>query len=422
MRLLNIAIYTILSITITHAKSIQCAVQEREDAGASFVMLHTPGLEVSIGAWHPAGSLFEKASSAERALHAHINMVNALREFSIPYDTVPSVLIRSQREDLIELASLTLSYDVEGDLQLLKQANNPNLVAAAGEEYKHGILHGLSQRELVDITITRPTVKLAPSNRNTHVVMTRTEVRPLMNLVFTRDQQVTTKVGVVMGALNSPQREHEVKVMSTVWRTMGIPILGSIKAPGKLEGGDFFPINSTLSMIGVGLRTNEEGVQQMLDKDWFGTDKVVVVMDYDDLAQERMHLDMYFNVVKPGVAVLEDLILEATQNSPYLRLVKEYTRNAQGKYVLTTKNITLPQYLKAHMGWEIVSIPEVYQLEYMINFVNVGNNRIISVHNELERLLRSAGVDDLHVRYVDYSGITTMFGAAHCTTQVFRCN
>ena len=48
-----------------------------------------------------------------------------------------------------------------------------------------------------------------------------------------------------------------------------------------------------------------------------GTDKVVVVVDEHDLDQERMHLDTYFNVVKQGVCVMEDLVLLADSKSKY---------------------------------------------------------------------------------------------------------
>ena len=51
----------------------------------------------------------------------------------------------------------------------------------------------------------------------------------------------------------------------------------------------------------------------------------------------------------------------------------------------------------------------------------MGNNRIISVHPGLEALLLENGIKDVEVKVIDYSGITAMYGAARCSTQVFRC-
>lgn len=44
---------------------------------------------------------------------------------------------------------------------------------------------------------------------------------PLSNLVYTRDQQVTTCKGIVMGRLRSAQRQKEVELMSYCFRKLG---------------------------------------------------------------------------------------------------------------------------------------------------------------------------------------------------------
>jgi arginine deiminase len=56
------------------------------------------------------------------------------------------------------------------------------------------------------------------------------------NLIFTRDQQITTKSGLVLGRLCSPQRDGEVAVMKFVFDKLGVPIIGQIEEPGTLEG------------------------------------------------------------------------------------------------------------------------------------------------------------------------------------------
>ncbi len=48
---------------------------------------------------------------------------------------------------------------------------------------------------------------------------------------------------------------------------------------------------------------------------------------------------------------------------------------------------------------------------------------ILSVHKDLEAVVRASlppGVFNGVIEYVEYAGITAMYGAAHCTTQVFR--
>ena len=48
---------------------------------------------------------------------------------------------------------------------------------------------------------------------------------PLSNLVYTRDQQITTCKGIVMGRLRSPQRNLEVSLMKFCLQKLGEPSL-----------------------------------------------------------------------------------------------------------------------------------------------------------------------------------------------------
>ena len=50
-------------------------------------------------------------------------------------------------------------------------------------------------------------------------------------------------------------------------------MVGQIDAEGFLEGGDFFPCGTSLAMLGIGLRSNMEACQQLMDKDLLGTDR-----------------------------------------------------------------------------------------------------------------------------------------------------
>ena len=64
-------------------------------------------------------------------------------------------------------------------------------------------------------------VDLVPSScRDTGLSASYT-FQPLSNLVYTRDQQVTTCKGIVMGRLRSSQRQLEVEVMRFCFEKLG---------------------------------------------------------------------------------------------------------------------------------------------------------------------------------------------------------
>ena len=157
---------------------------------------------------------------------------------------------------------------------------------------------------------------------------------PLANLIYSRDQQITTAKGIVMGRLRLSQRQREVAIMRLCFLKLGMPVVGEIAAPGYLEGGDFFPAGPELCLIGVGLRSNMEACQQLMERDLLGTRCVAVVRDDFEKHQDRMHLDCVFSILSDDCCImLEDMMGET---SPTRRLVDEYVRDPiSGKYTVS---------------------------------------------------------------------------------------
>jgi N-dimethylarginine dimethylaminohydrolase len=50
-----------------------------------------------------------------------------------------------------------------------------------------------------------------------------------------------------MGRLRSLQRQNEVELMEFCFKKLGLDIVATVKAPGFLEGGDFYPVGESLS-------------------------------------------------------------------------------------------------------------------------------------------------------------------------------
>lgn len=67
----------------------------------------------------------------------------------------------------------------------------------------------------------------------------------------------------------------------------GFQVIGEIRAPGFLEGGDFFPAGRDLALVGVGLRSNFEACQQLMDEDLLGVRRLAVVRDENEMHQVR---------------------------------------------------------------------------------------------------------------------------------------
>lgn len=78
----------------------------------------------------------------------------------------------------------------------------------------------MSITQVIDTILTRPIVHIAYSGRDTGMTASYS-FRPLSNLIYTRDQQITTCKGIVMARLRSLQRHDEVAVMEHVLTKIG---------------------------------------------------------------------------------------------------------------------------------------------------------------------------------------------------------
>ena len=68
-------------------------------------------------------------------------------------------------------------------------------------------------------------------------------------------------------------------------------------------------------------------------------------------------------------------------------------------------------------GYKMIKVKHQQQIDYMINFLNIGNNTIISVNKELENISKESGVNSI---FIEFKPILNMYGAMHCITQVSR--
>ena len=69
------------------------------------------------------------------------------------------------------------------------------------------------------------------------------------------------------------------------------------------------------------------------------------------------------------------------------------------------------------MKFKYIKITHEEQKNYMINFLNIGDNTVISVNKNLEEKVKHLGIT---VKFIDCEHILNMYGGMHCMTQVSR--
>ena len=63
--------------------------------------------------------------------------------------------------------------------------------------------------------------------------------------------------------LQKAAREGEPAAQEAALAALGMPILGAIAPPGRLEGGDVVWLDRRTIAVGRGYRTNDEGIAQL---------------------------------------------------------------------------------------------------------------------------------------------------------------
>lgn len=58
-------------------------------------------------------------------------------------------------------------------------------------------------------------------------------------------------------------RLPEPDLHAAAYERMGVPVLGRVEAPGTVEGGDCVWVDRHTLAIGRGVRTNQDGIQQV---------------------------------------------------------------------------------------------------------------------------------------------------------------
>lgn len=126
-----------------------------------------------------------------------------------------------------------------------------------------------------------------------------------LDSIYTHDPLKITRKGAIYFPMGKKLRGGEYLATKAFLEAQGVPTLGVIKSPGKMEGGDVLWIDEKTVAIGRGYRTNDEGIRQFkeLTKD-FIDEYVVVPMPHGDGEDACLHLMSIISFVDLDKAVV----------------------------------------------------------------------------------------------------------------------
>jgi len=381
---------------------------QAEWSKAGDILMHTPGQELFNGVIHPLAGLFEDYFDVDKAAKEHQGYMSMLEANGIRVHTVLGILNEVGIDSLRALAANMFVYDI---------SSIPDEDAEETEIYRQYILNKMSRNDLIRCILLQPMVKLSKTDNNTGYEAQYIQ-KPLMNLYFTRDQSITTPRGHIICNMNSKQRAPETEIINLCYEHLGLKSIMCITGEGRLEGGDYIPAGN-ISLIGCGMRTNDEGIRQMMEADAIGHDTIVVVRDHK-LWQMQMHLDTHFNIINKDLCTMVSSRLNAQPGDPEYNTCDIWARKPGTKeYTLWKQDQPFVEYIRGR-GFQIIPIDYDDEMHYANNFLTIAPRHIMAVggqSEELQQRFRDAGVN---VEWIPLESLIGGYGAAHCMTQVLQ--
>jgi N-dimethylarginine dimethylaminohydrolase len=142
-----------------------------------------------------------------------------------------------------------------------------------------------------------------------------------MDSIYCRDAAIATDYGMILCNMGKAARKPEPAAEKRAFENHHIKILGTITAPGTLEGGDVAWINEKTLAVGHTYRTNEEGIQQLKQLlEPHGVDVLIAEMPHYKGPSDVFHLMSVFSPVDKDLAVVYSPLMPISLRN---RLIKD---------------------------------------------------------------------------------------------------
>ena len=129
--------------------------------------------------------------------------------------------------------------------------------------------------------------------------------RTTLDSVYTHDPVVISNSGAILCNMGKPERSGEPSAIENYLNDLSIPILGKIKNPGLLEGGDVVWLDERHVAVGEGYRSNKEGIDQFRKLLSNLVDEVLTVpLPHWDGPQDCLHLMSMISPLDTDLAVV----------------------------------------------------------------------------------------------------------------------
>lgn len=196
-----------------------------------------------------------------------------------------------------------------------------------------------------------------------------------LDAIFVFDPSIMTDEGVILCQPGKEVRRPEVALAAAVYRDLDIPVIGTIEAPGVLEGGDAFWIDAHTLAVGEGFRTNRAGIDQLqIYLQPFAIDLIRVPLPYWRGPTDCLHL---LSLISP-VAERKAVAFRPLMPTIFVQLLTDF-------------------------GWELIEVPEEEFATQGTNVLALAPGKVVMLNrNPVTRGRLEAAGCEVHVVIGDH--------------------
>ena len=125
-----------------------------------------------------------------------------------------------------------------------------------------------------------------------------------LDAIYTRDAMLVSPKGLILCHMGRKSRRGEPALNAALLEKSGEKVLGEITAPGTLEGGDFIWLNDKACAVGLGPRTNQQGIDQLQALLGDDVDVHVVPLPDPDHPDDVFHLMSMISPLDADLALI----------------------------------------------------------------------------------------------------------------------
>ena len=123
--------------------------------------------------------------------------------------------------------------------------------------------------------------------------------------IYAFDPSLVTDHGAIILSMGKEKRRGEEAAMARAYEKLGIPILAALYGDARAEGGDLLWVDHDTLAVGLGFRTNAEGLRQLREilAD-IGVKVIPVELPYYTGPEACLHLLSMISIIDYRVAVV----------------------------------------------------------------------------------------------------------------------